>query len=303
MENLPPLIPLRAFEMVARLRSVRKAATELGVGHPVVSRHLQTLQDWCGRRLVETSPRGVTLTEDGLMLFRSIGPAMEMIRKAAQDMRPSGAGRVLKIWCVAGFAARWLAPRLDELKRLLPDYEILVRPTDLLPDFDRGEADALIRYGDITLADAESHVLAYPRMFPVASPNYLTSHPRPRSLEELVRAPLIHETSTEQWQSWFTRAGLRETSKLGGLQLWQAHLAIEAAERSQGVALANELILPTGRESSLVELLDTDIRLEPYIFVSPLRHRSTRAVSTLHDWLVSSLQETSIACASKAPSR
>ena len=48
MNRLPPLAALRAFEAVARLGSVGKAADELHVTHGAVSQQLRVLEDTLG---------------------------------------------------------------------------------------------------------------------------------------------------------------------------------------------------------------------------------------------------------------
>ena len=57
---LPPFATLRAFEAVGTLRGIRRAAQALKLDHAVVSRHIRSLEEWAGVRLVErveaTSP-------------------------------------------------------------------------------------------------------------------------------------------------------------------------------------------------------------------------------------------------------
>lgn len=280
-----PLSALRAFDAVARLGSFRRAAAELEIGHASVVRHIRNLQDWSSRQLVATSTKGVELTDDGQALHRSTAAAMGQIREAAEAFGPDPSIRVLRLWCASGLAARWLVPKVPELEALLPGHQILIRPTEALPDFSRGEADALIRYGRVDLDGAETTELDCPRMYPVASPEFLERHGPIGSVADLVRAPLIHEASTVQWREWLALAGCPVAASLPGLQLWQADLALDAAERGQGVALANARLLRKGHREMLVELLSTDIRLQPYVLVVPHRLRKSRAVSTLRDWL------------------
>ena len=63
--RLPPLLALRAFDVFARLGTVRAAADELAVSHTVVSRHIQNLEQSVGVKLVAKSGRGLCLTLTG----------------------------------------------------------------------------------------------------------------------------------------------------------------------------------------------------------------------------------------------
>ena len=49
---LPPLHLVRALHAVGHTGSIRKGATELGVSHTVVSRHLRALEAWAGAKLL-----------------------------------------------------------------------------------------------------------------------------------------------------------------------------------------------------------------------------------------------------------
>jgi LysR family transcriptional regulator, glycine cleavage system transcriptional activator len=63
--RLPPLLALRAFEAVARRSSFKRAAEELAVTPTAVSHQIRQLETYLGRRVLERTPRSVTLTADG----------------------------------------------------------------------------------------------------------------------------------------------------------------------------------------------------------------------------------------------
>ena len=56
---------VQAFLLVAELQSFTRAAEALGTTQAAVSLKLQRLESVVGKRLVERSPRAVTLTADG----------------------------------------------------------------------------------------------------------------------------------------------------------------------------------------------------------------------------------------------
>jgi LysR family glycine cleavage system transcriptional activator len=65
MDRLPPLNPLRAFEAVGRLHSIRRAAEELSVTPGAVSRQVQSLESHLGTPLFRREPREIVLTAEG----------------------------------------------------------------------------------------------------------------------------------------------------------------------------------------------------------------------------------------------
>lgn len=224
--RLPPLIMLRAFEAAGRTGSMRKAASDIGISHTVVSRHVQGLESWIGWKLLDAGPRGVTLTPEGRSLHDATSVAFQSIANISAQLRAKAGTDELHIWCFPGLATRWLIPRLDEIREVVSSGEVLIRATDRMPDFVRGEADIMIGFGDGNRAPGRVFPLLRPRMFPVASPGWVARYGMPGSVEELTRLPLIHEESYAQWTSWLTQAGVRLDRPLTGPRLWDANQPI-----------------------------------------------------------------------------
>lgn len=87
---LPPFETLRAFDAIARLGGVRKAAQYLCRDHAVVSRHLRAIEDWTGTQLIRRTPAGSVLTEEGLRYHRDIASALDLIARATVDLIKRG---------------------------------------------------------------------------------------------------------------------------------------------------------------------------------------------------------------------
>jgi LysR family transcriptional regulator, glycine cleavage system transcriptional activator len=285
--RLPPLVALRAFDAVGRRQSIRSAGDELAVSHTVVSRHLRNLEEWLGVKLIEARGRGVVLTAEGMRYHEQIGRAFEAIARATADLRPA-AQRKLIIWCFPGLANRRLLVHLPELEALLPDWEIFLHPTLARSDLVGGEAHAEVIYTDRSeSADGVcTELLARPRVFPVASPTFMARYPGIETISDLLRLPLIHEESTDQWERWFGLAGISAPHPLSGPRLWHAHLAIEAARLGQGVALANELLVEEDlKTGALMEIVPSDIRFWGYYLRAPAERWNEPHMVALRGWL------------------
>jgi LysR family glycine cleavage system transcriptional activator len=299
-QAMPPLQMIRAFQAAGRMGSMRKAADDLGVSHSVVSRHVKNLEFWMAVKLVVSSPRGLRLTREGEIFHAAISTAFELIAATTAELRPPSHRRTLRLWCMPGLATRWLGPRLPEMQHLLGDTELVFRAIDRLPDFSVGEADVMVGFGDPDDLPVGATLLVHPRMFPVASRQWLDAAGPLESIAALVRAPLIHEENCQQWADWFRKAGVAHDA-LQGPRLWDASLGFEAALAGQGVALATRLT--TGDEMTrgrLVELFDTDIRLGAYYFIAAPARRKDRAIRKLHDWLAGELMRSEAAAASSS---
>lgn len=283
----PPLTALQAFVAVAESGSVREAARRLGVVHSVIGRHMKTLHDWAGSRLIETGPAGATLTEEGRMVFAAIGPAFAAIARLGEEIRPGPTAEPVMIWCAPGLASRWLMPRLAELRAALGGREILLRPSEQHPNLTQGEADAAIVYAPpLEEEDGQLHIeLCAPPFFPVASPSWIALNGVPETIEAFTRAPLIHEHSDDQWRRWLQACG-EKVGPLGGPRLWYANMAIEAAEHGQGIALANAMLVHEAlHEGRLVRLGERAVVLDRYWML--VAHRRSQAPVTvkLSTWL------------------
>ena len=68
--HTPPLAALRAFEAVARLGSLSRAAAELHVTKSAVSHQLRALETDLGVRLLQRSTRRFAVTDVGTSVHR-----------------------------------------------------------------------------------------------------------------------------------------------------------------------------------------------------------------------------------------
>lgn len=260
-KSLPPFEALRAFDAVARLRGVRRAAQSLGRDHAVISRHLRSLETWTGMTLIERTAAGVVLTEDGLRYHERIAAALDMISDATMDLVRRGSDHRLHIWCMPAFALHWMSRRVGAFERLNPTVQIEMRPTDRSPDFASHETDIDIRfaptYGNSYVPGPKLQCVEMARVpiVAVASPEYLSTCEAIEKPGDLLRHRLLHEDNFSKWANWLAAHGIYEDVDLTGPRLWQGHLTLDAALHGRGIALANYLVAADAlADGSLVEI-------------------------------------------------
>lgn len=116
------LLQLRYFQAVARYEHISRAAEELHVAQPALSRTIARLEADLGTPLFDRQGRRIRLNQYGTMFLRHVDRALSELdggRRALRDARDTGLGRVsvasetlLTISTVLGsFAAAW--PRAD----------------------------------------------------------------------------------------------------------------------------------------------------------------------------------------------
>lgn len=285
--SLPPLVALRAFEAAARHGSMRQAADALAVSHSVISRHVRNLELWLGVDLFTAGRRTMSLTPAGRRYFTAISEGLDRIAVATEEIRPVVRARTLNIWCVPGLASRWLVPRLDTVRDIIPDVEISIRPTLDVPNLAKGEVDLLITYGTIDVAGLWQTKLMAPRVIPVASPGFLETFSKVAEPRDLICAPLLHEVSADYWRQWFEANGVTHTAPLKGPRLWYLNSVLDAARSGQGVALAPEIVVSSElREGQLVALTDSRVRIGSYNLYTRREKVINRSLAKFREWVV-----------------
>jgi LysR family transcriptional regulator, nitrogen assimilation regulatory protein len=85
---------LRYFVHIAEARSFSRAAVQLRVAQPALSRQVQKLEEELGVELIERSGRQIALTEAGLLLLQRAHSLMRQVAQTADDVRSHGADLV-----------------------------------------------------------------------------------------------------------------------------------------------------------------------------------------------------------------
>ena len=116
---------LRIFHAVAEAGSFTHAGDSLHLSQSAISRQISSLEDSLNCLLFHRHARGLLLTEQGELLYRTVHEVFAKLTMAeaklneAQD-RPQGP---LKISTTVGLGSLWLTPRIREFIDLYPDIE------------------------------------------------------------------------------------------------------------------------------------------------------------------------------------
>jgi DNA-binding transcriptional LysR family regulator len=303
-KTIPPFEALRAFDAVARLGGVRQAARSLGRDHAVISRHLKTLEQWTGAKLIERTPSGVALTDDGRRYHKDIASAMDAIAASTIDLMRRGYHNHLHISCAPGFALHWMSRRVGMFEKLNPDVEIELRPTDRSPESGLIEPDIEIRfvpsYRAVTrpAAGMQYQEVAMVPIIAVASAEYLSQAPAINTPADLIGQRLLHEYDFDTWAHWLAAHGVFDEVDLTGPRLWQGHLTLDAAIHGRGVALINSLIADSFLQSGqLVEVGKDNPAFQPYaegkyLIYSRADRWDTPLIRRYRRWLIDTLGKT-----------
>jgi DNA-binding transcriptional LysR family regulator len=285
---LPPMATLHSFMAAARHGSFSKAAEEIGLTQSAVSRQIATLEDWLQASLFDRHGRRVQLSADGRAYADAIGPALAAIRVATARALAEPAETALRIATLPTFGMRWLAPRLGQLTRDMPDLVIEFAARSHEFDFAEQGFDAAVHYGLPTWPGAEHDLLFRERAIPVIAPRLLDEHPvaTPR---DLLRFPLLVQAERrDAWQLWLRHMGVPTDPMIAGPTFEHFLMVAQAAVAGAGVALLPSFMIEPELESgALVCPFDEAVVGEAaYYLVYPAERLNNPLFARLRDWIL-----------------
>lgn len=213
-----------------------------------------------------------------------------MIIDAGKEAQPKEAERWLRIMVVPGFAKRWLMPRIEVMRHLRPGLKFAIEPNSTFTDVDGKTTDLGIVYGlDGQYAHSRESLIC-PRVFPICTPEYLASIDPVKTPADLVKHDLIHVDDGEWWNLWFAAHDLDFHLNSDMLYVNNDH-ALSVAEKGQGIALANEVLVREELKSGvLVRVVDVEVKLESYRVLTPSAELSAD-VEWFIQWLKAELEQ------------
>ena len=118
----------RIFYTVAKTGNISKAAKELYISQPAISKSIQKLEESMNCELFRRSSRGVSLTEEGELLYSHVKVAFETLALGEDRLRNSielGVGH-LKIGVSSTLCKYMLLPYLKEFIKQYPHINISI---------------------------------------------------------------------------------------------------------------------------------------------------------------------------------
>lgn len=233
---------LRGFRAAARHLSFTRAAQELFLTQPAISREIKTLEDQLGQLLFNRVNRALQLTPAGEELYRIAEEAFAQLDAVIE--RIAGSGKTVAVTTTSALASLWLAPRLPRFNRAHPGIDVQVVASNDKPDLERDQLDVAIRVvlagGDVP----DGKPLLKCETFPVCSPALARDRLHPiRTAVDLARhVRLDYESLRDgrrlsEWDFWFDATKTRRVKPASTLRFPQYDQVVAAAIEGSGVAM------------------------------------------------------------------
>ena len=254
---------VRIFFAAAEAGSFTHAGTSLGLSQSAVSRQVSALENELKIPLFHRHARGLILTEQGELLFRTareVLQKLEQTRARLTDSREKPNGE-LKITANVGLGTHWLTPRLGEFIDQFPEISLQVILTDDELDLAMREADAALRLRQPVQGDLIQRKLFTVHFHAYASPDYLKRFGQLKTLDELSEHRLLKFGGTLPAHlldlNWHLTAGRNPREpRSASFVVNNLTALVRSCQRGFGIAILPDYLVES--DSGLVQLLSSE---------------------------------------------
>lgn len=238
----------RIFYTVANNKNITKAAEELNISQPAISKSIKKLEEKLGGQLFVRTKRGVVLTEEGKEFYNYISQAIEYISNAENkftELLNLETG-CIKIGISTTLTKKFLLPYLEEFHKLYPkiDIQIITNLTsELFPKLRNGLIDILIlnlnekNYGqDINIIKCKKITDCF-----IVNKNYKELVNCEISIKELNNFPLILQSKGSNTREFLDNFAKENNTILKpNIELASYSLVVEFAKIGLGIGYATK---------------------------------------------------------------
>lgn len=253
------LTAINVFIEVAKTGSFTKAADNLDMSRPMVTRYISLLEDWVGVGLLQRSTRKVSLTPNGELYLdkcrqiQDIAFDIEVNSKSTLSA-PHG---VIRVACSVSFAKSQfktlVAPFLEKYPHVTMDFVVTDRQVNLI----ESRVDFAIRITNHLDPGVVSKKIGVCRSCLVASPSYLKKNGTPKKVEDLKKHVVMAHDHFKKVDIQIHKEGrLEDLIFSGAFSSNETLLLFEATLEGLGIAmLPNYLVQEALKKKELMEVL------------------------------------------------
>lgn len=166
---------LRYFLRVAERQNFTRAAAELGISQPALSRAIQRLEEELGRPVLERKTRSVSLTDAGVLLQARAQQALAILDDTRAEITDDGQTGRIRVGAIPTIAPFFLPEILQQFSSEFPRATLIVQEltTDaLLKCCTQGEVDLAILALPVPAKYLEVEALFEEELLLVLPPNH-----------------------------------------------------------------------------------------------------------------------------------
>ncbi|HED4874449.1 TPA: LysR family transcriptional regulator [Stenotrophomonas maltophilia] len=296
------IVPLRSFAKVAEVGSFAAAAEALDLSPQLVGKHVQTLEQHLGVRLLNRTTRKQSLTDFGqayLARVRVILEEVESAEQLAEIARGRPMGR-LRISAPVTFGVHALGPAVVAYMQQYPDVQVDLNLSNSLVNVVEDGYDLVFRTGDLADSGLVARRLGPYPLALCAAPGYLAARPpiiHPQDLSRHECLGFAHSVIRTRWSFHDPQGGVLTVPVSSRFMVNQAEPLLTAAVGGLGLILQPfEMMSAALASGDLVEVLPRFVPVSTSINLLYPRHRQvTPKLRSFLDFCVARFTEQSMA--------
>ncbi len=195
---------LAIFVAVVESGSFSRAAEQLGQANSAVSRAVKKLEMKLGVSLLNRTTRQLSLTEEGERYFRRVQVILQEMAAAENEiietrLAPRG---LLRIDAATPVILHYLMPLIRPFRERYPEMTLSLVSSETFINLIERKVDVAIRVGQLTDSSLRARPLfsSYRRI--IASPEYLSLHGTPTTVEDLAQHTCLGFTEPVSLNTW-----------------------------------------------------------------------------------------------------
>jgi DNA-binding transcriptional LysR family regulator len=289
---------LRVFHAVALSKSLTKAGETLNLSQSAVSRQVSTLEEGMRISLFQRHARGLVLTEQGEILFRTVSDMISKLQAteislAESSSKPRGP---FKVTVPTTFGTLWLAGQMKEYTELYPEIDVTLICEDRELDLTQRQADAAIRFHPTKHPDLVQIPLMSLNNSLYASNDYLRVHGVPQKLNDLAQHKLLQfDTSVGNLPfpevNWMFALDENKSFKLAPSFRVNSLLAMRTAlKQGMGIAALPDYLMHRTRHISRV-LPEVAGPVTEAWYVYPVELKNSKRIAVFRNFITQKIAE------------
>jgi DNA-binding transcriptional LysR family regulator len=258
---LDRLTGIQIFARAVETGSFSKAARDLSLTQPTVTKHVASLERKLGARLLNRNTRGISVTEIGALYYEKCKSILRELEEADSliGLKHDRLEGVLRVSTSVAFGRRVMAPLLIEFSGKNPGLRIDLNCEDTYVDLIAQGIDVAIRLGKLADSSLGGRYIGTNPWVMVASPEHIAAHGTPASPEELSSRPCLVYSSVQGDDVWHLRAPSGERHSVpvkARLRSNNLSTILAAASAHLGIAILPQYVASSSlRAGRVVEIM------------------------------------------------
>lgn len=284
--SIPPLNPLRTFEVAARMNSFTLAAKELAVSQSAVSHQIKTLEAFFGVPLFDRDRGKISLTAAGKQLFHASEDIFSRLARISNDLPNSDMRDTITVMSPSLASQHWLLSKLDQFNEVYPNIRFQITLTNSQTAPRPADTDVLLFWGQRLPEGFFGSKLFDVYWAPVVASHLADKLPEKFNVGVLDTIRLLHTVDHGGWQGWAESRGLSSSSFTTGWVFSDSLQTLDATIQGRGMCLAPLPLLERQLSAkSLVRVFNHTVETSNKYFLAVSRTALNKSsVLTLRRW-------------------